>query len=117
MAAGVAVLLLTIPVVHFVGGPLGPFLGALAMSMRTPCGGRGIVVLGAVLGLTESFAVGTGIAAMRALSSGSHALPEWAAWLLEPSSTAIVVGGAWAYATSLGVMGAAVGRALRPCPA
>lgn len=104
VAAAIALAGFLPPLVHFVTGPLGPFIGAFVVAQRVRPGARGCAIIGATLG--AAFA-GVGAALAAALGGlGSGSPPEWF-----PAGDLLgaILGGVAAYTAGLGVAGATFG--------
>lgn len=113
-AAGVALVALLIPVVHFVAGPLGPAVGAAVANMGRPVGMAGILRAALVEACTLTGVVAA-VAAVGAWTSfGGANVPAWAAEWLTPGMVAGVLAGVFAWAGILGAAGGLVARALGP---
>jgi hypothetical protein len=101
VATGIALACLLPPMVHFLTGPLGPFIGAFVVARRLEPRARGRAIIAVTLG--ASFAgVGAAVAAaIGGLESG--AAPDWF-----PSRDVLgaILAGMAVYATSLGAAGA-----------
>jgi hypothetical protein len=105
IAAAIALACVLPPLVHFVTGPLGPFIGAFVVGQRLKPDARGCVVIGAALGLTFGLLAATAAGAF-AVFAGASGPPEW---FPDGATVALIVGGMAAYCTALGAAGAAVG--------
>jgi len=105
IAAAIALACVLPPLVHFVTGPLGPFIGAFVVAQRLKPDARGCAIIAAVLGLAFGALGATAAAAIAGLS-GPSGPPDW---FPETSSVALILCGVTAYAAALGAAGAAVG--------
>ena len=105
IAAAIAFACFLPPLVHFVTGPLGPFIGSFIVAQRFKPDGRGCAIIAGTVGL--AFAVLGGLAATAVVAfAGPKGPPDW----FPPTATlALILGGVALYAAALGGVGAAVG--------
>lgn len=105
IAALIALGCLLPPLLHFVTGPLGPFIGGFVVGNHLKPEARGRAIIGATLGICLA-GLGGAIASAIVSFSGRDHLPEWF-----PSSDQIglVLGLVAIYAGLLGAAGAAFG--------
>jgi hypothetical protein len=99
IGAGVAVLCLIPPVVHFVSGPLGPLIGGAIGGVRARASGLHALVIGLTVGVVLAVAVPALAVLLQAL------LP-----VRFPEEALVFVGlGVFVYSTLLGWLGALIG--------
>jgi hypothetical protein len=105
VAAGIAVLCILPPVLHFISGPLGPLIGgAIVGTRRRLLALEGVLVgigMGAIFGAIAILGVGVASQWSPGLLSSGLPLGLSAAWLIP-----ILV---WAYVSLLGGSGAVIG--------
>ena len=99
IGAGVAVLCLIPPVVHFVSGPLGPLIGGAVAGARARASGLHTLLIGLTVGVALAVAVPALAVLLQAL------LP-----VRFPEEALVFVGlGVFVYSTLLGWLGALIG--------
>jgi hypothetical protein len=104
VAAAIAIAGFLPPLVHFVTGPLGPFIGAFVVAQRVKPGVRGCAIIALTLGAVFA-SVGAAVATAFG-GFGSSSPPDW---LPAREVLGAILGGVAAYAVVLGGAGAAFG--------
>lgn len=100
---GIAVGCLLPPLLHFVTGPLGPFIGGLIAANLARPGGRGRTVIAGMIGTTVA-----AICALTALGIAMFSSDKGPpSWFPDSSTLALIILGVWVYSTALGAAGVA----------
>ncbi|MBI4497942.1 MAG: hypothetical protein HY689_08605 [Chloroflexi bacterium] len=97
---GICVVCLLPPLIHFITGPLGPFLGGLIGGSRVRARGRDALVIGLTIGSTLAVVVGGAAGVVLAL------LPLKGSPL---GNVEAIAAGALVYGSALGGLGAVIG--------
>lgn len=102
MGGGIAVGCVLPPLLHFVTGPLGPFIGGFIAANLAHPSTRGRAVIAGMIGATLA---GLTAAAAFAIKAFSEDGPP--TWFPDSSTMGLILVGVWAYATALGAAGVA----------
>jgi hypothetical protein len=108
VGAGVAAVCVMPPILHFITGPLGPFIGGFVAASQARPGGRGRVVIPFTIATGLSSFIGVAAKVVLAVASPSD-LPEW---FPAPSTLLAILAGVWLYAAALASVGVAVSGAI-----
>jgi hypothetical protein len=104
-AMGISVLCILPPILHFISGPLGPFIGSFIMGLRRQLTTREGLLVGLGMGLMVGAVADLGVAIAEMVSAGSIAmlspLPIPLVWLIPVVP--------FAYVAFLGSCGAVIG--------
>jgi hypothetical protein len=103
MGGGIAIGCLLPPLLHFVTGPLGPFIGGFIATNLAHPETRGRAIIAGMTGATVA-----GLSALTALCiatfSSDHGPPSW---FPDGSTLGLILLGVWAYSTALAAAGVA----------
>jgi hypothetical protein len=105
LAALIALGCLLPPLLHFVTGPLGPFIGGFIVGNHLKPEARGRAIIGITLGVCLA-GLGGAVAAAIASFSGPKGLPDW---FPSPDQIGLVLGIVALYGSALGAAGATFG--------